>query len=102
MPPETLAMTLKRRPMLTLSLLMFFGFCLLVITGLFVPKVLALIEVIDKHGVSGMRWIHVVVMIMAALYGVIGFSFYLAFKVLEKAVIDDFLNSLPRPKKGKS
>lgn len=100
--PETLAIKLKRRPMLTLFFMMLSGFCLLVISGLFVPEVITLIKAINTHGISGMRWSHILVMIMAALYGVIGFSFYLVFKVLEKVVIDDMLTSPFKPKKGKS
>lgn len=98
MPSETLATKLKRYPMLTLFLMMLMGFCLLVITGLFAPEALALLRVIDAHGVTGMHWTHAVVVIWAALYGVLGFFFYLAFKVLEKVVIDDLLTSLPKPK----
>lgn len=98
MSPETLAMKLKNRPTLTLALLTLFGFCLLVISGLFVPKVLAVIEIINDHGMSGMRWTHIAIMIWAALYGVIGFFIYLAFKVLEKVVIDDILTSPIKPK----
>ncbi len=100
MSQESLAAKLKRRPAVTLMLMMLTGFCLLVITGMFVPKVLALLEAIDAHGVSGMRWQHFLVLVVAGLYGIMGFGFYLVFKVLEKAVIDDILTSLPKSKKG--
>lgn len=99
MSPETLAVKLKNRPMLTLALLTLIGFCLLVITGLFVPQALALIEAINTHGVSGMQWTHIAIVIIATLYGVIGFSFYLAFKVLEKVVVDDILSSPFKPRR---
>lgn len=99
MPQEALATKLKRHPTLTIFLMMLSGFCLLVMTGLFAPKALALLEAIDNHGISGMHWPHFLILIAAGLYGMIGFFFYLTFKVLEKAVVDDILTSLPKQQK---
>jgi hypothetical protein len=94
-PPETLAVRLQRRPMPVLVFMMLSSFVLFVIGVLFVPKVAHLIMLIEKHGVAEMRFSDVGVMIFAALFGVLCFFYYLSFKVLEKAVIDYVLTSLP-------
>ena len=98
MPPETLAVRLQRRPMRVLAFMMLSSFVLFVIGVLFVPKVVHLIMLIEKNGVAEMRFSDVGVMILAALFGVLCFFYYLSFKVSEKVVIDCVLTSLPKPK----
>ena len=98
MPPETLAVRLQRRPVLVWILMMLSSFIVFVIGVLFVPKVATLIRLIEKNGVAEMRFSDVGVMIGAALFGVLFFSYYLLFKVLEKVLIDYVLTSLPKPK----
>lgn len=102
MPPEALATKLKRHPMVSIGFMMLSGFCLLVMTGLFAPKALIVLEAINANGFSGMRWQHFLVIIWASLYGIVGFFFYLAFKVTEKIVVDEILYALPQPKKDKN
>lgn len=101
MPQEALITKLKRRPMLSLAFMILSGFCLLIMTGIFAPAAISLLKAIDEHGLSGMGWPHFLVMAWAALYGFLGFGFYLAFKVLEKVVVDEILTALPKLKKEK-
>lgn len=90
---ETVAARLRRHPKLSLALMMISGFCLLVMTGIFAPKAIALIEVIDTHGFSGMGWREAIIMLFGLIYGTLGFFSYLAFRVFEKAVVDNILTS---------
>ena len=56
MEQESLATKMKRHPTLSFVLMMLSGFCVFVMGGTFVPKVITLLNIIDTHGVSGMGW----------------------------------------------